>query len=55
MSLDEALSAFSEVLMGGEPDTAADQLDMLSALVAQLRESQGQLHDTRGQLRESRG
>lgn len=54
MSIDDALSAFSEALLNGEAKIAADQLDALSALADQLRDSQQHLRDSEDELRDSR-
>lgn len=54
MSIDDALSAFSEALLSGEAKRVADHLDALSALADQLRDSQQHLRDSEGELRDSR-
>jgi septation ring formation regulator EzrA len=50
MSIDDALSAF----LNGEAKIAADQLDALSAMADQLRDSQQHLRDSEDKLRDSR-
>ena len=55
MSIDAALSAFSEALLSGEAKSAADQLDALSVLADQLRNSQQHLRGSEDELRDSRG
>lgn len=53
MSLDEALAKFSEALLRGEVSKAADQLDVLSALADQLRDSEQSLRRSQDDLHDS--
>lgn len=53
MSLDEALATFSEALLRGDVSKAADQVDALTALADQLRDSEQRLRRSQDDLLDS--